>query len=62
MKPKTYCPVIDGIPGLFSGSPSVVIINDEDIPVYPTPKKDSLHNVYDGSNSVKSLNRRMMKK
>ena len=24
MEPRTYCPVVDGIPGLFPGTPSII--------------------------------------
>lgn len=63
MKHKTYCPIIDGIPGLFPGTVTPIPErDDEGIPVEPTPNKDNLRDVHDGSNAIKSLNRRMMQK
>ena len=65
MKPKTktYVPSMDGIPGLFPGNVTPVPDpDDEGTPVEHTPNKDNLRDVYDGSNAVRTLNRRMMQK
>jgi len=63
MKPLPYCPSMDGIPGLFPGTITPIPEpDDEGIPVENTPCQDTIRNVYGGSNTVKTLNRRMLKK
>jgi hypothetical protein len=54
---------MDGIPGLFPGTITPIPEpDDEGIPVENTPCQDTIRNVYGGSNTVKTLNRRMLKK
>lgn len=63
MKPLPYCPIMDGIPGLMPGTITPVPEpDDEGIPMEDTPTQETIRNVYDGSNAVKTLNRRMMKR
>ena len=52
MEPKTYCPSIDGIPGLFSGTPSVVESDDEDTTVESSRNESDLPDVHDGDDTI----------
>ena len=62
MKKEVYVPSMDGIPGIIPGT---VIPIPEPVEIdYAgyVPVKEDLQSVYDGSNAVKTLNRRMMQK
>lgn len=45
MKTETYCPVVDGIPGLFSGTPSIIedVDNNEDVSKESAPDENNPH-------------------
>ena len=62
MEPRTYCPVIDGIPGLFPGTITPIPERDEEGTPINTPNESNPHDVSDGSNAIRTLNRRMMQK
>lgn len=63
MKPVPYCPSMDGIPGIFPGTVTPIPEpDDEGTLVNHTPNEDQLRDVYDGSNAVRTLNRRMLKR
>ena len=51
MKTKTYCPVVDGIPGLFPGTPSIIeeVDDNEDVSKDPAPDENNPHDSHHDS-------------
>ena len=62
MKKKVYSTVMDGIPGIMPGNVTPIPEPMEVGSAGYIPVKMDLPNGYEGSNAVKSLNRRMMQK
>ena len=52
----------EGIPGLFPGTITPIPERDEEGTPINTPNESNLHDVSDGSNAIRTLNRRMMQK
>ena len=50
MKPETYCPIVDGIPGLFSGTPSII----EEVDDKPAPDENNPQDDHHDSSSQNS--------
>ena len=62
MKPLPYCPAMDGLPGIFPGTMTVIIETDDETPVNHTPNEDNLREVDDGPDTDWTLSRRMLKR